>query len=170
VNSPERLAVRGDLVHEAINDRHVRERSHAERDPAGRDHTVNHDRMTLRDVSLEGAISARRGVACDGNLVFHREGQPCGRPEPVPARTRPIDRASGFQHACAVDRIGYVEILVRVVLLQQLRDVCLGRDVAASDARDGFARPHGEGVIAQMLCRACHSKMRKRGRHVVPEM
>src|SRR4029453_18004958 len=61
VNRPERLAVRGDLVHEAINNRHVRERSHAERNPASRDQTLNHDRMTLRDVSLERAIPARRG-------------------------------------------------------------------------------------------------------------
>jgi hypothetical protein len=66
--------VRGDLVHEAIDDIHVRERRLAERDRARRDEVLDHGRMTLRDVSLERGISARRGISCDGNLILHREG------------------------------------------------------------------------------------------------
>jgi hypothetical protein len=47
-----------------------------------------------------------------------------------------------------------------VVLLQQLRDVRFGGDVAVRDARDSLARSEGEDVIARLRRRRA-SKRRK---------
>jgi hypothetical protein len=153
VHRAERLAVRGDLVHETIDDIHVRERRLAERDRARRDETLDHGRMTLRDVSLERASSARRRKACDGNLILHRERQPGRRAELGAASARPIDGAGSLQHAGSVDRRRDVGDPKHLVLLQQFSDVCFGGDVAAQ-MRATASRARGREE-ASLDCCAC---------------
>jgi hypothetical protein len=59
---------------------------------------------------------------------------------------------------------------VRVVLLQQTRDVCLGGDVTAGDARNDVARPEGEEVIARLRRRPRHPERRERRGHAATDV
>jgi hypothetical protein len=162
VHRAERIAVRGDLMHEAIDDIHIRERRLRERDRARCDKPFHYGRVTLGDVSTERGIPTRRRRARDGNLILHREWQSGCRPELRAACTHAIDRPRRLEHASGVDRVGDVEILVCVVLLQQLRDVRFGRDVAVPDPRDNVLRTEGEEVIVRLMRRGRDSKRRDR--------
>jgi hypothetical protein len=57
-----------------------------------------------------------------------------------------------------------------VILLQQLSNVGLGRDVAARDARDGLARTKSEEIVGGLLARAGHSQWRERRRDAATDV
>jgi hypothetical protein len=105
VNRAERVAVRGRLVHQPVVGNHVGKRRHTEWDCASGDQPLHNHRVALRQVALERLVTARRRIALDLNLVFHRKRQSSRQTQSGPASPRAINRAGrcpAFNIQCRV--------------------------------------------------------------------